>query len=299
MPEVRARRPDRGRRAPAVTRISPQRWTEVRAAVHEVTERFSRLVLSSDPDAMATADWTVADTAAHVAAIAWQYTSLVISYDTERPIDGVRELLLSTTVDNIHTGLNEAMRRNFTQRDPVALVATLRSSVARVLELTEDADPASTVVWLGGASLPRAGLLAHLTNEMLLHGRDIARAGGRPWPIPERQAALFFELFIVEIIRNGVGVLLDVTGPPRPGRIAVEFRSAYTEPVAIVVTDGVVSVEEPGRDVDVRLFFRPAALNLMLFHHVGRLRTVLNGGVRARGRRVWLLPAFLRKVRLP
>ena len=299
MPEVRARRPDRDRRAPAVTRISPQRWTEVRAAVQEVAERFCALVLASDPDAMATADWTVADTAAHVAAISWQYTSLVISYDTERPIDGVRELLLSTTVDNIHTGLNEAMRRNFTQRDPAALVATLRSSVAKVLELTQDADPASTVVWLGGASLPRAGLLAHLTNEMLLHGRDIARAGGRPWPIPEPQAALFFELFVVEIIRNGVGVLLDVAGPPRPGRIAVEFRSAYTAPVAIVVTDGVVSVEEPGRDVDVRLFFRPAALNLMLFHRVGRVRTVLSGGVRVWGRRPWLLPAFLAKVRLP
>ncbi|MEY9890140.1 uncharacterized protein (TIGR03083 family) [Catenulispora sp. MAP5-51] len=283
----------------AATRISPQRWSEVRAAIQDVGERFGHLVLSSDPAAMATADWTVADTAAHVAAIAWQYTSLVVSYDTERPIDGVRDLLLGTTVDNIHTGLNEAMRRNFTQRDPEALVATLRSSIAEVLALTRDADPASTVVWLGGASLPRAGLLAHLTNEMLLHGRDIARAMGTPWPIPQEQAALFFDLFIVEIIRNGVGVLLDTGRPPRPGRIAVEFRSAYTTPVAIVVTDGVVSVEEPGRDVDVRLSFQPAALNLMLFHHVGRLRTVLGGGVRAWGRRPWLLPAFLRKVRLP
>jgi uncharacterized protein (TIGR03083 family) len=271
----------------------------VRAAVEEVGERFSRLVLSSDPGVMATAEWTVADTAAHVVAIAWQYTALVVGYEEERPIDGVRDHLLRTTVDNIHTGLNAAMTRNFKERDPVALAATLRSSIAKVLELTADADPESTVVWLGGASLPRAGLLAHLTNEMLLHGRDIARAAGTPWPIPEEQAALFFDLFIVEIIRNGVGVLLDVDDPPRRGRIAVEFRSAYTTPVTIVVTDGVVSVEEPGRDVDVHLAFQPAALSLMLFHHVSRLRTVLTGGVRAWGRRPWLLPAFLRKVRLP
>jgi uncharacterized protein (TIGR03083 family) len=271
----------------------------VRTAVQEAGDRFGRLVLNADPAAMATADWTVADTAAHVAAIAWQYTSLVVSYDTERPIDGVRDLLLDTTVDNIHTGLNEAMRRNFTQRDPVALVATLQASISKVLELTEDADPASTVVWLGGARLPRAGLLAHLTNELLLHGRDIARATGTPWPVPPEPAALFFELFIVEIIRNGVGVLLDTAGPQRAGRIAVEFRSRHTTPVAIVVTDGVVSVEEPGRDVDVHLFFEPAALSLMLFHRVGRLRTALTGGVRVWGRRVWLLPAFLRKVRLP
>jgi hypothetical protein len=271
----------------------------VRSAVEEAGGRFSRLVLSCDPGVMATADWTVADTAAHVAGIAWQYTSLVVGYDVERPIDGVRDQLLGTTVDNIHGGINAAMLRNFSERDPVALAAILQSSIAKVLQLTADGDPASTVTWLGGSALPRAGLLAHLTNEMLLHGRDIARATGAAWPIPEEQAALFFELFIVELIRNGVGVLLDLAGPPRPGRIAVGFRSAYTRPVTIVVTDGVVSVEEPGRDVDVHLSFRPAALNLMLFHRVGRVRTALSGGVRAWGRRPWLLPAFLEKVRLP
>jgi uncharacterized protein (TIGR03083 family) len=290
---------DRDRRAPAGTRVSPQRWKAVRSAVAEAGDRFGALVLSRDPAAMATADWTVADTAAHVAGIAWQYTSLVVSYDAERPIEGVRELLLSTTVDNIHTGLNAQILRNFPQRDPVALVATLRSSIAKLLELTEDADPRSTVTWLGGASLPRAGLLAHLTNEMLVHGRDIARATGTPWSIPQEQAALFFDLFIVEIIRNGVGVLLDDGPPPRPGRIAVEFRSAHTAPVAIVVTDGVVSVAEPGGDVDVRIRFQPAALDLMLFHRVGRIQTVLGGGVRVSGRRPWLLPEFLKKVRLP
>jgi hypothetical protein len=271
----------------------------VRTAVEEVGERFCRLVLASDPTVMATDEWTVGDTAAHVVAIAWQYTALVVAYEEERPIDGVRDHLLSTTVDNIHTGLNAAMTRNFTERDPVALAATLRSSIAKVLELTADADPESTVVWLGGAALPRAGLLAHLTNEMLLHGRDIARASKTPWPIAQEHAALFFDLFIVEIVRNGVGVLLDVDGPPRPGRIAVGFRSDYTTPVTIVVTDGVVSVEEPGGNVDVHLSFQPAALSLMLFHHVGRLRTVMTGGVRAWGRRPWLLPAFLKKVRLP
>lgn len=294
MAEVRDRN-----RSPAGTRISPARWTEVRRAVEEVGERFSRLVLSSDPGAMATAHWTVADTAAHVAGIAWQYTSLVVGYDSARPIPGVREQLLGTTVDNIHGGLNAAILRNFPERDPAALVAILRSSIATVLKRTADADPASTVTWLGGSSLPRAGLLAHLTNEMLVHGRDIARATGAPWPIPQERAALFFELFVVEVIRNGVGVLLDLAGPARPGRIAVEFRSAHTRPVTIVVTDGAVSVEEPGRGADVRLFFKPVALDLMLFHRVGRVRTALAGGVRAWGRRPWLLPAFLEKVRLP
>jgi hypothetical protein len=271
----------------------------VRSAVSEVGGRFARLVRSCDPGVMATADWTVADTAAHVAGIAWLYPALVAGHDGEWPIDGVRELVPGTTVDTIHDGINAAMLRNFANRDPEALAAILQSSIAQVLRLTADDDPASTVAWLGGSALPRAGLLAHLTNEMLLHGRDIARAAGAGWPIRQEQAALFFDLFIVELIRNGVGVLLDQAGPPRPGRIAVGFRSAYTRPVTIAVTDGVVSVEEPGRDVDVHLSFRPAALDLMLFHRLGRIRTALSGGVRVWGRRPWLLPAFLAKVRLP
>lgn len=290
---------DRNRRAPAGTRISPRRWAEARSAVEETGRRFATLVLSCDPATMATADWTVAETAAHVAGIAWQYTSLVLGYDTERPIDGVRDQLLGTTVDNIHAGLNAAILHNFPERDPVALAAILQSAIAKVLDLTATSDPTSTVTWLGGSALPLAGLLAHLTNEMLVHGRDIAQATGTPWPIPQEQAALFFDLFIVELIRNGLGVLLDVAGPPRPGRIAVGFRSAYTTPVTIVVTDGVVSAEEPGSSVDVHLSFQPAALDLMLFHRVGRVRTALSGGVRAWGRRPWLLPAFLAKVRLP
>src|SRR6184192_1643041 len=48
---------DRDRRAPAGTRVSPQRWKAVRSAVAEAGDRFGALVLSRDPAAMATADW--------------------------------------------------------------------------------------------------------------------------------------------------------------------------------------------------------------------------------------------------
>lgn len=40
--------------------------------------RFAELVTSvSDPRAMVTADWSLAETAIHVTAIAWQYTALL------------------------------------------------------------------------------------------------------------------------------------------------------------------------------------------------------------------------------
>jgi putative sterol carrier protein len=93
--------------------------------------------------------------------------------------------------------------------------------------------------------------------------------------------------------------LLDGGGPARERRIAVEFRSRHTAPVTLVLRDGLVSAEEPGGPTDVRVSFDPATLNLMLFGRISRVRAVLTGKVAVRGRRPWLLPAFLRTVRVP
>lgn len=281
------------------TRIEPGRWLAARAALKDAGDRFEALVASADPQAMATAEWTVMDTAAHVAVIAWLYTARMVSDDTPMPIPGMRDRVLTTTVDNIHDGLNAQMLRDYPSRHPDAVLGKLRSCVDEILRLTDGGDPARTVGWLGGSRLPVAGFVAHLTNELLIHGRDIARSGRVPWRIPPEDAARFFELFLVEIIRNGPGNVLDDDRPVRPGSISVEFRSAYTTPVTIVLANGQVSVEEPSRDNDVRVYFEPATLSLVLFHRVARSRAVMTGGLRVWGRRPWLLMPFLRKVRLP
>jgi hypothetical protein len=289
-----------GPRIPGASRVTPERWLAVRAAVEDIGDRFSRMIADApDPAVMATADWSVIETAVHVTGIAWCYTAMMAPVETPLPIEGIRDLVATTTVDNIHAGINAAMLRCYPERDPDEVVLRLRESITEVLAITADADPERLVSWLGASNLPFAGMLAHLTNELLLHGQDIARALHVPWEIPQEYAALFFELFVVEIIRNGVGNVLDDDNKVRPGRIAVEFRSAYTDPVTLVLTDGEVSVEERGRDNDVRLWFQPAAMSLVLFHRIGRPRAALTGRLRVWGRRPWLLPAFLRKVRLP
>jgi hypothetical protein len=237
----------------ARTRITPGAWLAARAALKDARDRFAALVASADPLAMATADWTVMDTAAHVTAIAWLYTARMVTDDTPMPIPGMAERVRTTTVDNIHTGLNAPMLRDYPERRPEAVLGKLGTCVDEILRLTADDDPERTVAWLGGSRLPLAGSVAHLTNELHVHGRDIARGVRAPWRIPDEQAALFFDLFLIEIIRNGVGILLDDDRPVRPGRIAVEFRSAHTAPVTIVVTNGRVSAEEPSSDNDVRV----------------------------------------------
>jgi uncharacterized protein (TIGR03083 family) len=272
-------------------------WAVVRDVLPAVTGRFADLVVASDAGARATSDWTVADTAAHVVAIASIYTTLLAPDGAEVADRALAERIPTVTVDTV-ADLNDLALRRFTERDPATLAAMLRSMVASIVEMTARTDPERTVPWLGASQVPVAGVFAHLVNELLIHGWDIARGVGVPWSIPPREAALFFELFVVGMVRNDVGVVLD-GAPPGDRRIAVAFHSRHTTPVTIVLHRGRVSVEEPGGPVDVRLSFDPAVLNLVLFGRVSRARAALTGKLRVGGRRPWLLPAFLRTVRLP
>jgi uncharacterized protein (TIGR03083 family) len=292
MPKTRASR--------AASRVTPEKWAAVRGALRDAGDRFAGLVVAApEPSVLATEDWTVAETAAHVAGIAMNYTAMVAQDARPLPIPEVRAYLPDTTVDTIHTGLNRVQLASFTERDPATLAELLRAAVTDILDTTADADPERLVTWLGGARLPVAGVLAHLVNELLIHGWDIARAARVPWRMPDAQAALFFELFLVEIGRNGYGHMLDDERPVRRGRIAVEFRSAHTTPVTFVLEDGVATVTDSTQDCDVHIRFRPAVLNMVLFHRISHAGAALRGSLLVWGRRPWLLPAFLRKVRLP
>jgi uncharacterized protein (TIGR03083 family) len=276
--------------------ITEERWTATRAAVAATAERFVDLLAASDPRAMATADWSVADTAAHVAAIAFMYTRIV-RFD-EAALRAIQEQDLATNVDTIGD-LNARTLELFPEREPATLVERLRADIDDLLRITEDVDPTTQVAWLGGSKVPICGVLAHLVNELQIHGRDIARTTGTRWPIPAADAALFFELFFVELLRHDIGHLLDNDEPPSERRIAVGFRSHHTTPVTIVLHNGQVSAEEPGGSTDMQIFFDPPTLNLMLFHRISKPRAALSGKVIVWGRRPWLLPTFLKTVRCP
>ena len=243
---------------------------------------------------MATAHWSIADMAAHVATTARMYRFLVPPGDPA----AIVELVADTTVDTL-ADLNDRLLRSFRERDPGVLADRISGDVDDILSASAELDPAMPVSWLGGAKNPLAGALAHLQNELLLHGRDIALPLRVPWVIAPEHAAMFFDLFIVGVVRYDVGVFLANDERPRERRVAVEFRSAYTDPVTLVLHRGQVSAEEPGGRTDARVSFDPETLLLMLFHRISKARAVLSGKVRIRGPRPWLLPGFLRTVRAP
>ncbi|NDU77318.1 hypothetical protein GWI34_32560 [Actinomadura sp. DSM 109109] len=281
-----------------VVRLTEENWTATRTFLRETGDRFAELLTSPGAATMATATWTVADTAAHVATLARMYHQMVDPAGCDEPLTGNEDLVERTIVDTVDA-LNEELLDQFPERDPRVLADVLVRDIDRILAATLRADPAAALPWLGGSRVPVGGLLAHLLNELQIHGRDMARPMRRPWDVPPREAAPFFEMFLVGVTEYGYGRLLDDHGPAPAGRIAVEFRSDHTAPVVMAMTDGFVTVEEPDGRPDVRLSFDPTALNLMLFGRIGKARAVLTRKVVIRGRRPWVLPAFLRIVRLP
>ncbi|GAB3971193.1 maleylpyruvate isomerase N-terminal domain-containing protein [Plantactinospora veratri] len=288
--------------------ISDGQWAETRDALRRAGDRFADLLAAvPDPAARATRSWSAAQTAAHMVSLAWACETIVEpGSDSGRDarLDGQ---LRDTQVDTVRDLNDLLLRQYIVERDLAPLAARLREHVRSILRATDGRDPTEAVDWLGGSRLPLGGLLAHLTNELLIHGWDIARAGSLRWEIPPRDAGLFIELFLVGVTSYGYGALLDSTAPPPRRRIAVQFRSRHTLPVTIVLDGtgghdgnrGRVSITQPGPGDDVRLSFDPPTLNLVLFGRMSRLRAALTGRLFVSGPRPWLLPAFLRTVHMP
>jgi Mycothiol maleylpyruvate isomerase N-terminal domain len=274
-----------------------QQWTAIRKSLEQVGADFAGLALAVDPAKMATRHWSVADTVAHVTTIAGLDLPLVQG-EQELSIPELNAEWLDVTIDTVKD-FNALALGVLSERKIDVLAEQLVTLIGGLLQATADADPDAAVTWLGDSRLPIAGLLAHLTNELLIHGRDIARATKQPWTIRAEDAAQFFDAFVVGLFRNSVGKLVDDSPPAPDRRIAVAFTSDYTTPVTIAIDHGVVRIEEPGPDNDVRLFFDPATLNLSLFGRVSRARATVTGGMRISGPRIWLLPEFLRTVRMP
>lgn len=277
--------------------VAPEQWKAVRAALTRAGDRFIELVSSArDPRVMATRHWSVADSAAHVESIARLYAIIIQPVEVPFPIPEIEDQVKATTVDTV-ADLNDTVMKLFTERDMDFVLPMLREDIKQVLANSDGLDPLTPISWLGSSHVPLIGVLANLMNELHIHGRDIALAIGEPWAVAGRDAALFFEHFVAGVIRGGYGHLLDNDEPARERRIAVQFHTDYNEPITLSVHNGLVKVDNG--PVDVHLHYHPTTLNLMLFGRVSQLKAVATGKLRVYGRRPWVLPTFLKTVRLP
>jgi hypothetical protein len=278
--------------------VTSTQWNRVCAALPEAVRQLRAVSRAVPPDLRVTPHWTAADTLAHLCTIAAMDVAMVTRDLAALPVPGISELRAATTVDTV-SAMNAAVLSRYSERDTSVLLDRLDRDVTRLLEASGAAGAPAQVSWLGEANLPIDGLLAHLLNELDIHGWDIAHAARLPWRSDPAEAALFLDPFLVGVTRSGYGRLLDREGAVRPGRISVTFRPGYGDPVTLALVDGAVRVEPLDLRPDVRLTYDPVTLNRMLFGRVSKARAVSSGKVRIGGRRPWLLPAFMQTMRLP
>ena len=275
-------------------------------ALLAAADRLATLVAACSPAELSRpvpgGTWTVHDAATHVAVGLRLYVEDAYADPASWP-DAA-----TPPTGGLLPGLVAASNRQLLEAEPqrgagqlaaalhdeaVALVARAR---ARGLD-----DPVP-LPWYLGAGARTAGaaeatvltgreVCCVLLGEVLVHGWDVARALGRPWPLRRDDA-----LTVLVGVRCMLGRFVD----PRASagvRLSQEVRPRGGERFWVEVSDGraTVATEAPDRPVDCHLWADPAALVLVGYGRRSQWWAVATGRFLAWGRRPW---AGLRLARL-
>jgi uncharacterized protein (TIGR03083 family) len=259
-----------------------------RVALAAAAGRVAGLVAAhpGPPTPLPRSEWTVADVAAHLVIGLSGYTDAARGEaERWRPhiVDG------AAFPDRVRI-LNQRTLAGAARLEPATAAAAIVKAARLFLEATADLDPALavTVPWYGdGAAVSVAAATSLLLGEQLMHGRDVARGQGRPWPITGREAVLVFEA-----VREMMPIAVN---PARAGELtaAYELRAGPDVRFVVRLTGGRVTVEESaGQAVDCRVVADPLTLLLIAYGRISPWQAIARGRLFAWGRRPWLGPRF-------
>jgi hypothetical protein len=253
---------------------------QARAALRDIVPSLVTLVRSiPDPNAVSVGTWTVGDVAAHL--------SHVFRIDTDA-VAG-KPVPEATVTKAGMAEANAKMLAEDGERAP-AVLADRIGTLANEFDDVASRSQAATVDWLQGVRLPPSAVACHLLEECLIHGHDIARVTGRPWPIQRHHARLAVE---------GAALPLIAALPPtaflnqeKAGsfRARFELRLRGGGRMLLVFDRGSLTLDAAGtRDVDAHLSADPWALMLVFIGRQGIWKPLLGGKLAAWGRRPWKL----------
>jgi uncharacterized protein (TIGR03083 family) len=242
-------------------------------AIDRLAGRFTDLVTAAPDPAtrIPDSDWTVHEATAHVVTVTRRFI--------DRP-----EGRGTWVADPRDLGaLNDAQIEALAGLDMRELAARLRrdlTALATQVRAYGGAPPSFT--FHGGGEVAADLALGILLGELVVHGWDVARATGHPWPIDAGD---------VELILEGVEPILpgwvdhDAAGD-LTATFEVRLRGGGTHLWSF--RDGRLEVAPAGRRPDVRISTDPAALLLVFYRRQSQWRHVARGRMLAWGRRPWL-----------
>ena len=155
----------------------------------EATARRTADLLRSLPNLDAPvpgSEWTVQEAAVHLVSLAG--ISMDIAAGMPSPIGSMTKEVLRDQ--------NARRLGDIPQSDPEKVAGLLTEAVAGLLEAIACRSADQAVVFHGGVTRDLARLMCISLGEHLLHGYDIARAAGAPWPIDRGHALLVHSAYI-------------------------------------------------------------------------------------------------------
>lgn len=243
-------------------------------AVAEMVPRFVALARAApaDQSVPATPGWTVTDVVGHVAMEPQRYVELALG-GGDRPRH-VADLPSS----------NAHQVAGLPSRDIGELTDLLMSHAERLLTTVAGfADPAPLMYFDGDQQVPADLQVGTFLGELIVHGRDIARAAGRDWPIDPA---------MVPLVYLGLHQVLPGWVDPRgaSGHTATyELRLRASTSYIYEFIDGKLEVDpEQPRRVDAHISADPVTALLTSYGRVGQFGPAITGKVLVWGRRPWL-----------
>lgn len=174
------------------------------------------------------------------------------------------------------------------ERDLVALADRIDRCAAEYFARCAGQVEDETHLWMvEGMSLPQSVFTAHLLNETVVHGYDLARAAGRPWRVDPAHAALVVECFVMRMLTTFEPTTF-VTERAAKVRATFELRVRGGGRHHFRFRDGAVYVGPPEGPVDCYLSADPGALLLLIFARHSQWDAIARGKILAWGRKPWL-----------
>lgn len=264
----------------------PVNLAGARAALRDLAARTADLV-AGIPDVTCPTrglDWTLGETAAHLAIGARGWSSAVRGEaawieETLPATGGYRDRMSVMTARTLVTN---------PERDPATLGRSISAGVEEFLAASANRWALDRIPtpWYGDrASLPLGAFTCLLLGEQYIHGYDIARTLGRPWPIDRHLALL--------IVPAALTMMPLVVDPEKArgftGAYALHLRGGSDFTIAF--RDGAATVTPRGvrrQRVDCHLSSDPAAFVLVGFGRMSLASAIARGKMLAYGTRPWL-----------
>ncbi len=242
---------------------------QVLSALDNTAGRFVALVSSASDTTVrvpACPGWTVLDLVAHVADTTVQYGRAAWTPAAATAGPGAEQLLAQGAAD-----AGELAAR--LHPELAALRACIDAQDGQIPEFR----------YHDGPLVPADTGLGILLGELVVHGHDLARALGRPWPIDPGHAALIVE---------GVSPILPAqVRPDRTKGLTASFEIRLRGFATHIweFQDGQLHVNPPHPgQIDVHLSADPAALLLVMYGRESQWKHIPVGRLVAWGRKPWL-----------